>query len=430
MKIYRLLIVIALAILSVAGVQAQQTYNDTVRTKTWTLYVAGGVSGYRGLRGGSETGVLRSIVPDLSLGLKYNINPGVRVGLNFGYTMIKAKNAGIAYSQTVTEGYHIGGYDDAILTVDKAVMINRIDNHLAGVDLNFDINLLSGLDRQNERLNLWLGSGVGYYYGWNRHTITTAVREEAVSNTDDHFNIYSNDYIATDVANTRIHALYIPVRLSVEYDVSQRWTVGMKAEGRYMPLIWRYTAKGIWSANLTLAYNFVAKRYSRQTIEERYEGRISRLNKNIRELKDEVSTLTQKNKVIAEAKAKQEKEAEALRGVEDARNRREEIQEQEAVRRIVKNQPATEHISSLAVVGKILVDNPKAKVYIKVNSPANGRNDYGKKLAELRLKDITDILIQKFKVDPKRVITDGNVPTGSNCKVYEYNNLASLTVEM
>lgn len=431
MKKNKLLMLIVLTLLSVTWVQAQQTYNDTVRLKTWTLYAAGGVSGYRGLRGGLETGVQRSIAPDLSLGLKYNINPGVRIGLNFGYTMIKAKNDGVEYSQTVTPGFQIGEYKDATLTVSKTVFDNRIDNHLAGADLNFDINLLSGLMRKNEHFNIWIGSGVGYYLGWSSHTITTSVSEEAETNGDEHIKVFAKYYNICDEDNDHVHALYFPVRLSMEYDVSQRCTIGVKAEGRYLPLVKAYTARGMWSGNLTLAYNIVGKRYRKQAISDRYERIITHLNRNINDLKDEVSDLNKKNKAIAEAKALQEKEAEAIKGVEDARNMRETLQEQEQVKvqDLEISKSRAEQVSDIADLANIILDNPFSKIYIIGYSSADGRKEYSKKLSALRADDIANILIKRFRIDAKRIVINGEVPAGGNYKVYEYRNLASLVID-
>ena len=50
MKYLKYMMAAAMASLSVAGLYAQ-TYNDTVRTRTWSIYGQGGASLYHGMRG-------------------------------------------------------------------------------------------------------------------------------------------------------------------------------------------------------------------------------------------------------------------------------------------------------------------------------------------------------------------------------------------
>lgn len=408
-----------------ALLRKEPTYNDIVRRNTVSLYVNGGISNYLNFRGGSVTGVQSSIAPDISLGLKYNIKPWVRVGLNLGYTKIKAKNAGIDSTRTVTPGYQVGEYKDAILTVDKAVLVNRNDNHLALADLGIDFNILELAQNRNQIWNLWLGFGVGYMHGWNRNTVTTAIREEAVASGSDHFNIYNKDYIITDATTGNISSLYIPVRLSVECDVSPRWALGLKGEYKYMPLDKDFTPKGIWSANFTIAYSFVRKRYNKKSIKEHYEGIITDMSKDINSLKDEVSTLASKNKAIVKRNEKLENKTDAA--IEALKARREARQ---AMENGAKSKANIEQIQDLSTIVQILADNTYSKVYIKGYSSADGKTEYSKKLADLRAKDIAEILIENYNISPDRVITNVGLGAGRLYKVYEYRRVAAITIEI
>lgn len=58
MKIKHIILCMAAMLGATATVHAQ-TYNDTVRTNTWSVYVQGGVGGYGDMRG--EQFVARSI---------------------------------------------------------------------------------------------------------------------------------------------------------------------------------------------------------------------------------------------------------------------------------------------------------------------------------------------------------------------------------
>lgn len=417
---YKLLLFIALVVLPAVGLQAQ-TYNDTIRTDTWSLYVSGGISNFLSLRGGSVTGVLSSISPDLGLGLKYNLNPGFRLGLNFGYTKIKAKNADIETSQTKTPGFQIGEYNDAELIVDKAVLVNRVDNHMAGADLNFDFNLITPFYDGNQRWNFWMGTGVGYLYGWTRNTVTTAITEEAIANGDSHFNIYNKDHIETIATFKRAHTLYIPARLSLEYDFMPRLTLGLKAEYKYLPLSWDFTPKGIWSANLTVSYNFATDRYSKNCIREHYEGVITGLNKNINRLKGEVSSLAGKNKDYAERNRELKNELDSRTASADAR-------EKARQNAMLNSKSNIKPINSITTIAQLLIANPKAKVYIKGYSSSDGRAEYSEKLSGLHSDLIAEMLTKYFMIAPERVSTDTSAFPYDESKLYEYNRAALIAV--
>ena len=93
---------IVAAVIATATTLQAQTYNDTVRTHTWSIYGQGGVSYYHGMRGADVSDSRRPISPDAAVGLKYNIKPWVRIGLNLEYTMLKATGKHVA-SSTVTK---------------------------------------------------------------------------------------------------------------------------------------------------------------------------------------------------------------------------------------------------------------------------------------------------------------------------------------
>lgn len=255
MNINRSFHIVLMALLPMATLHAED-YNDTVRTNSWTMYVSGGISNIHELRRGPDIGVHSTIAHDVGLGVKYNILPWVRVGAYFGYTKGKSYNPDIATDRSVIRDYPIGGYDDGVLTIDRAVIADRSVLHLVGMDMSADLNFLELWPKRNQRWNLWFGMGVGYYHGWNRNSLTTAIREEAIAQGVDHYNIYSKDYIVTGQEDKQVNLLYIPTRLVLSYDLSPRWTLGLKGEYRCMPLHVDYTPKGIWSADLSIAYNF------------------------------------------------------------------------------------------------------------------------------------------------------------------------------
>lgn len=417
--------VVVLSLMSVTGLHAQMTYNDTVRTNSWTVYVTGGVSGYHDFRGGSVTGVSRFIAPDISLGLKYNLNSVVRFGLNFGYTKLKAKNADIEYNKTVIEGFQIGEYKDAILTIDNAVLVNRTDNHLAGGDLNVEVNFLEPSKERNQRWNLWFGTGIGFYHGWSRNTLTTAVSEEAVAKGDDHFNIYTKDYITTDATFMHVNALYIPARLSLEFDVTPRVTFGVKAEYKYMPQDKIYTSKGLWSTNATFAYNFVKKRFNRKSIKAHYEEIITDMNSDIARLRDEVSVLTDRNVASAERIERLDKEVDNTKAALIESQRKQRLGRGRA-----KSTVSKVTINDISIIAQILNDYPKAKAYVKGYASPDGNAEYSPKLGGLRAEDVADILVKDYKIKPERISTEDYEAQDRLYKVFIYDRVAVITVEI
>ena len=88
MRIKRL--TLAVAVLATAATLQAQTYNDTVRTHTWSVYIQGGGTLYHGMRGMDDIAKRKHIMPFGGVGVKYNIKPWVRLGLNLEYDMLRS----------------------------------------------------------------------------------------------------------------------------------------------------------------------------------------------------------------------------------------------------------------------------------------------------------------------------------------------------
>lgn len=70
MRIKRL--TLAVAVLATAATLQAQTYNDTVRTHTWSVYIQGGGTLYHGMRGMDDIAKRKHIMPFGGVGVKYN----------------------------------------------------------------------------------------------------------------------------------------------------------------------------------------------------------------------------------------------------------------------------------------------------------------------------------------------------------------------
>lgn len=403
------ILVVALAAMPVAALQAQN-YNDTVRTNTWTLYGAGGISGYHGVRGGSDTGVRTTIAPDLNVGVKYNIRPWARVGLNLGYTKMKALNKGIAHTQTVTNNFQIGNYNDCVLTVDKAILSNRNDIHFAGADLNVDFNFLELFKNRNQRWNLWVGTGVGYYHGWNRGTLTTAISEEGVAKGPDHFNVYNRDYVTTENSTIDINTLYIPARLSLEYDITPCWTVGVKGEYKCLPLNKNLTPKGIWSANLSIAYNFVGKRFKKpvhQCIDNREV--IEQLNNTVSQLRSDCNSCSDARSNLELELRSAKEEIERLKALQSNPKLTDVAVYFDLDKFVVKDS----EIDKLAGVAKELQECADLRVIVKGWASVDGDVNHNIKLSERRAQAVADTLRDKYSIASDRISVSAGGPTNA-----------------
>lgn len=265
MKYLKYIMASTMASLAMVSLNAQ-TYNDTVRTHTWSVYGQGGVSIYHGMRGADVSDSRRPISPDFAVGVKYNIKPWVRIGLNLEYTMLKATGKHV-FSQTVkNENFVITDpstkktYPTTLETKIDRIQ-NRYNMHYAMADLNVDFNIMElWHNRKAQKFNMWLGVGAGYLHGWSRHSLTNSYRQEAIAKGEGYYNVYTHNYMTTDVSKKQVNALYIPASLSLEYDITPRWTVGLIGQHKYLPLDKELTPKGIASGGVVIRYNFVGKR--------------------------------------------------------------------------------------------------------------------------------------------------------------------------
>ena len=250
----------ALAVSAMANLHAQ-TYNDTVRTNTWSVFAQGGVSYFWKVRGGDFNGAHKRVSPDAAVGVKYNIRPWVRVGLKAEYTQVRAAMEG---------ALRISEQKDIATTLNgnaatKHIITDRIQNtnimHVAMADLNVDFNIMDiWHNRRAQKFNLWLGTGVGYFRGWNRNLLSFSTCEDVESKGDTYYNVESTDRIDSYSDNSHADALYIPLSLNAEWDITPRWTVGIYAEGKYLPLNKEITPKFMGMGGLKIAYNFVGKK--------------------------------------------------------------------------------------------------------------------------------------------------------------------------
>ena len=217
---------ITVVLMATVTLQAQ-SYNDSVRVRTWSVYMQGGISSYHGVRSELFDNSKRTMAPDLNLGVKYNIQPWVRLGVNAGYTMLKS-SGNHSLSITTTDHNFLIGDRTGTLELKSDRLQNLNNTYLAGVDANADFNILEiWPKRKAQWLSLYAGAGVGYMRGWNRNSQTWSYNERATATGDAYFNGYSHSYLKSSEDKKHFNALYIPLSLSLEFDIQRQLTLGV-----------------------------------------------------------------------------------------------------------------------------------------------------------------------------------------------------------
>lgn len=406
------------AFLATVTLQAQ-TYNDTVRTHTWSLYIQGGASYYHGVRSDLFDNSKGTISPDINLGVKYNIKPWVRIGLNAGYTMLESTGKNILSTTTTNPNFTVG---DRPATLEKKSdrLQNRNNMDLLGADINVDFNILAiWPKRKAQWLNMYAGVGVGYMHGWNRNSQTWSYHEKAVAQGEDYGNLYTHSYMESFHNDMRFDALYIPASLSLEFDVARRLTLGVIGQYKYLPMDKAFTPKGIYNAGIVIRYNFVKSKskLQRKQIADLY----SQLDVSRSDCISEMAALRQQ---AAENESALKTQSEGLKQQLKEVNDVIAAKEKEAYAIIYFENNSwdlsPENTKRLEQLGKQLKANPEIKILLIGSANTVGRSDKNKNLSDNRLNSVKQFLTIQG-VDPAQFgsevsLGDRGMTNDSECR--------------
>jgi len=260
---------------SVSNAAAQEVkFNEQyVPQNFWSIYIQGGVSGYHDFNGMVDCGGVRVAEPEIMIGTKYKFNPWVRLGANIGWTRLTATNCGITTKTYVVHDAPIGTKRGDI-NVTESVLMDKNSQHLLGVDLNVDFNILQiWPGRKVKSLNLWAGLGIGGVNTWNSGTVKTGFSAEGTAEGS----AFAYAFLKTARTSNTVFSLYFPINLSLEYDIDPRWTIGLVGHYDWLPQNKALTPSGVWGANAVLRFNFLGKKYKSTSC---------RLNEALAELHD------------------------------------------------------------------------------------------------------------------------------------------------
>lgn len=216
--------------------QAQTSYNDTVRTDRWSTHLHLGFSNHTGMRGKQYVGSHKT-APLFSLGVAYNLTAVWRFDFNIGYSNFRYSADDQLAKPPQSSALGLLPYTDRNIT------------HLLFSDLSFSYNLMEINHTRNlQKLNVWLGVGLGLMHGWNTHEQTWEIETE----TDAWTEVRTRD--------RQPNTIYFPVTLAAEYDVMPELTLGLTTQLSAFPLSRNHTPKSMWFMALTVRYNWGIKR--------------------------------------------------------------------------------------------------------------------------------------------------------------------------
>lgn len=374
-----------------AGAQDIKTYNDTVRTNTWTVTVGGGVSGTSKPRGAEDDTHLR-VGPEVFVGVKYNITPMWRVALNAGYIHSRNFTGGIITSTKEEEGFMVGndeyGYHPGTLITNGARLDNTWKAHQFYTELNLNWNILDLWHyRKAQKWNLWLGVGVGYMYSDWTDGQMWAYDANALAQGDTYFNVYGHSYLNAQDFGHYLNSVYVPMSLSLEYDITPRWTAGVYGQAKWFPQSQDAMPKWMWGAGVSLSYNFIGKRFTsdRKKLDEalaRYE-----------QLRQDCDA---RNEALAKALADQEQLNKKLRDDQGELNKK--LEAKERITQHVVYFPLDKYYLTQQEKVRLddfiskLKDVNDAKLTIVGEASTDGYVDHNQTLSENRLKTVLNYL--------------------------------------
>lgn len=421
MRIKRL--TLAVAVLATAATLQAQTYNDTVRTHTWSVYIQGGGTLYHGMRGMDEIAKRKHIMPFGGVGVKYNIKPWVRLGLNLEYDMLRSLDKGML-STTTNKDYEIkdpstGKTYPTTLETKMDRFQNRFTMQYAMADLNVDFNIMEFWhNRKAQQLNLWLGVGVGYLRGWSRNSTTFSYREMAVAKGEGYYNVYTHNYMKSHAFNEHVDAMYIPATLSLEYDLSSRWTAGVFGRYSYLPLNKDLTPKGMYSAGVVLRFNFVSK--VMPSNKDRYYRALSEQAEMKAAYEQQLQDKLRENESLASQLSASKKDNAELKAMLDDCEKSKKLTSYDVYFTLNKSNITTQEKIRLRNFIQRLKKQGNYKLTIIGEASSDGPSSKNYKLSEERLNNVVDYLkkrgIQDFSIKLEKAIGDSNDCPKEECR--------------
>ena len=323
-------------------------------------------------------------------------------------------------SITTTDHNFLIGDRTGTLELKSDRLQNLNNTYLAGVDANADFNILEiWPKRKAQWLSLYAGAGVGYMRGWNRNSQTWSYNERATATGDAYFNGYSHSYLKSSEDKKHFNALYIPLSLSLEFDIQRQLTLGVIGQYKCIPTKSDFSPKGIYSAGVVIRYNFVKSKskLQRKQIADLY----SELDASQVDCASAKATLQRQSR---EEMERLKKEADELkRQIESINSTAAGKGEETSAIIYFENDPwelSSKGGEQLQVLAEKLKTHPEKKIMLISSANTVGHENRNKKLSSNRLNTVKQFLLSQgvsdtqFKTEVS--LGDYGMTTSSDCR--------------
>lgn len=190
-----------------------------LRTASWSLYGMGGASTATGdkLFGNVSPSPDTFASPLAGAGVTFNLRPWIRFDL------------GYEASKYMREQRFASIQSDGLAYRSLDVLYNA-------VDLTIDFNLAQIFRQKGTsgRFNAYLGSGIGEMFIYGTDYTVKMGQSETVSNDPMNDNYSFKAWLKAHNDGIEHMSPYIPVSLSFEYDVTPRFTLGLRGAMKYL----------------------------------------------------------------------------------------------------------------------------------------------------------------------------------------------------
>jgi len=205
-------------LLSVAA-SAQVSDYSQLRTNSWSVYGLGGVSAVTGdrLMGNVNASSDTYVAPMVGAGVNYNIRPWVRLGL--GYE---------------TSKYLREQRWDKVQADGLSYRSLEVAHHDVEFDVDFNLAQIFRKKGESGRFNAYLGTGIGGIFAYGADYKISMGQKETVDPDPMNDNYTFQTWLKAGNSRFDYNGLYVPANLSLEYDITPRFTLGVRGSLKYI----------------------------------------------------------------------------------------------------------------------------------------------------------------------------------------------------
>lgn len=232
------------------------TYGDSVRVRTWSVYARGGLSWASGQPHSLYDRAYGYPDAEAALGGSLTLRPWVRLSLAATYSRVRQTAKFIKTEENDDPAFSVGNRPAVLHRRSDRLQCRDITD-LAGGEAMAEFNIFETFRQaRDQRVNVWIGVGVGYVHGFTRHAETWSHRDNALAEGEGYSNAYNHSYLESRSATGGYDALCLPASLSAEVDLSRRFTLSLGGIYRYIPGGPDVAPESQYGVTLGLRYNF------------------------------------------------------------------------------------------------------------------------------------------------------------------------------